>query len=205
MTIIEQKLIQNSQAIFDTLEKWDAFNELQQLNAQIVEHWLAVGTKKLRENIMPNLSKDWSWKPWGNERDTRWYLEAFGFGSLSIGFGWRYQFHLHLIDANRFDSKWIDEQLKTPKYAKLLTPFGFDPRLDFGYGSKAMERNYNFTFENPNVDNIPIHELAWYAAHRTEDFVKQAAIKIKRFTSDLEMTDLLKELNSEARGRMVIG
>jgi hypothetical protein len=115
-----------------------------------------------------------------------------------VGFGCSYQFHLHLNDTKRFDSNFIDEQLQKAKYTKLLMPFGVNPRFNSGYGSRVKDTNFDFTFGSINDGNIPQSELAWYAAHRPDDFVKQAASKIEQFTRDMEMTRLLSELNAEA-------
>ena len=146
---------------------------------------------------MPNPSDGWRWAQWGSPSCTRWYLDKFEFGSLAIGLGWPYHFHLHLGDSKRFNSGLIDEQLRTAKYAKLLMPFGVQSKVPTG-DSKAVEEHFNYTFGSPNDGGIPLAELAWYAAHETEKFVKQAVAKIEGFTRDMEMTNLLHDLNEAA-------
>ena len=197
--MIDQELIKKSHDIFDKLDKWNALFELHALSPKITDHWLKIGTRALREHFRQHRSGGWCCEHWDNEIDTQWYLEGFGIGSLAIGFGWKYEFHLHLKDSNRFNSGRISEQLRTEKYGKLLMNFGVEPKLDGGHGSLAMEQNRNFTFENSNHGQISLPELAWYAAHETDNFIKQAAAKIERFTRDEEMTRLLTELNADAK------
>ena len=198
---IDQQLIRKSQAIFDDLAKWNALFELHALTNTIQDYWLTIGTKGLWKYFDQGLPDSWVYKKWDCDWETRWYLKEFGFNSLAIGFGWHYEFHLHLIDPKSFDTNLIDKQLKTEKYAKLLKPFGVNPPAPNRSGSKAVESvgTFNFTFGSANDGNIPLRELAWYAGHRTDDFVEQAADKIKQFTHDPEMTHLLTELNAEAR------
>jgi hypothetical protein len=76
-----------------------------------------------------------------------------------------------------------------------------EPKVPVRSGSKV--RKYpDFTFVSLNDDGtIPIDELAWYAAHRPEDFSKEAASIIERFTRDEELTRLLTELNAEAEAK----
>jgi hypothetical protein len=92
----------------------------------------------------------------------------------------------------------IDQQLRNEKYAKLLMPFGVNPSLNLP-GSKVMARYIDFSFGSRNDGNIPGHELVWYAANRTDDYIKQVAGKIERFTRDPEMARLLTDLNTEAQ------
>ena len=198
MNVIEQKLVQKSTAIFNSFDKWSAFLELSSLQPHITKHWFTMATQKLRAHFTANPSDGWKWKEWGSPTDTLWFLEKFGSDSLTVGFGWNYQFHLHLGDGKRFDANLIDKLLQTKKYTKLLIPFGVNPRLNSGSGSRVMDAHFDFNFDSDNDGSIPQAELAWYAAHRTEEFARQAASKIEQFTRDGEMTRLLSELNAEA-------
>jgi hypothetical protein len=204
MTIIEEKLIQKSQAIFDQLDKWNAFIELKNLSDQIIENWLAIGTEQLRKHFEENRPQRWRWKPfWFPDRDTRWYIEEFGGDSLAITFA-DYKLCLHLSDTKRFDHNWIGEQLRGEKvkYAGLLLPFGMNPVFKAGPTEWVVEEKYDFAFGRPSEGNINRWELAWYASHQTDNFVTQAAKKIERFVGDPEITRLVTELNAEAQKRM---
>ena len=196
MTKIEQTLLQKSQTIFDKLDKWKAFIEMQEL--KIKDYWLKIGAKRLREYFDKNRSDGWRCEQWGDDLSTQWYLEKFKLGSLAIGLRWGVQLHLHLRDSNRFKTNIIDQQLKSGKYAKLLMPFGVNPLLNAS-DSKVQARYADFTFGSLNDGNVPDYELAWYAVNRTDDYIKQMAGKIEGFTRDPEMTRLLEELNAEAQ------
>jgi hypothetical protein len=198
MTIIDQKLIHEAQAIFDDLGKWNAILDLERLRPEITKHWLAIGTKRLRQHFDQNPSEGWRWAEWGASTDTRWYLEKFGSGSLPIGFGWSYEFHLHLSDFKRFNPALIDELLKKDEYAPLLMHFDAHSKVPTRSGSKASKYP-DFTFFSVNDEGtIPIDELAWHAAHQPEAFIKEAACMIEMFTRDKVMTRLLTKLNVEA-------
>lgn len=207
MNTIDQKLIQKSQAIFNDpekgLEKWNALLELSKLDDKIQWHWLAVGTKELRNYINHDLPDCWVCEPWGGDVDTRWYLKDYKPDSLAIGFGWKYELHLHhRANYDRIDSELVTQQLETEKYAELLKRFGLNPAKEAvseGWASKIIQRCRDFTFGSRNDGNITVRELAWYAANRTDVFVEQAASKIKQFTHDPEMTRLFSELNREAQ------
>ena len=191
--MIDKELIQKSSAIFDKLDKWNAFLELEQLHEAIRKNWFEFGTKKLRDYFTQNPSEGWCWDHWDSTTDTRWFLKDFKHG-LQIGFGWQYKgFYLFLWDQKIFDTKQLDEQLKDSKYVKLLMLFGGVASQDSTY--KATE-NTIFNFGNPFSGNNPVDEFAWYAFHETDAFVKQAASKIEAFTRNPEMTLLLTGLNN---------
>lgn len=199
MNIIDEKLVSKAARIFDSPEKWSAFLELDRLRSSITTHWLTIGTKKLRDHFTANPSPGWNWKIWDTSTDTRWYLEKFGPGSLGIGFGWNYEFHLFLNDGRSFDSDRIDQLLKTSNYAELLTDF--DPNSPVQTRPRSKARKFpEFTFVGLNINGtLPIDELAWYAAHQSEAFVKEAACMIERFTRNDRLTSLLSEINEQAQ------
>ena len=144
-----QELIQKASTIFGSIDKWNAFLELEKLHQGIKDHWLAIGTKRLRDYFTEHPSKSWSWEQWGCLTDTRWHLKDFRSG-IAIGFGWQYKgFYLYLNDPDLFDTKQIDEQLISSEYAKLLTPFGglAKPYDKSGWQIKAEEQP-NFLFES---------------------------------------------------------
>lgn len=199
MNNIEQKLVQKAQAIFDTFDKWNAFLEIEHLRGAITERWFEIGTKKLREYFTQNHSEGWRWKEWDNARDTKWYLEEYGPDSLVVGFGWRYELHLYLKEGEQFDTSTVDKLLQTSKYAKLIAPFGPNAIFNGGSGSRVKDSNFDFAFNSINDGDIPQDELAWYAAHQTDEFVRQAASKIEQFTRNEEMTYLIASLNAEAK------
>jgi len=201
MNVFEQKLVQNAQTIFGSFEKWNALLELAQLQPQITRHWLTIGTKKLREYFTANPSEGWRWNEWGCSTDTKWFLDRFGFDSLAIGFGWDYEFHLYVNDMKRFDTAFIAQQLKTEKYAKLVMPFGLNPRINGRSGSMIMAAALDYNFGNLNSGKVSKDELAWYAAHETDKFVCQAAFKVEQFIRDENMNRLLIELNEEAESK----
>jgi len=190
---MNKELFRETHNLFDTPEKWNAFVELSNFRGEIEFKWLANATQKVRKHFLDHPPEYWTFESWDNDVDTRWHLSEFGRSSLAVGFGWNYQFLLHLIDFEKFDSELITENLRTEKFSPILRCFD---RIDrqFETNAKALEYQ-NFHFGSTNDGRIPVSELAWYAAHETDQFVAQAIEKVERFTNDSMITGLMRELN----------
>jgi len=192
----DEHLTKNAAALFDEVEKWNAFLELTEMSDGIVEHWLISATRELRNHGGDDAS-GWEMTSWGNEFDTKWYLPEFGEDSVVIGF-WDYEFTLSVEDQEAFDIEIARQQLNEPGFAALrglFTEFT-DPKISQIIGCRP---NGMFRFGSPRDGNLPWAEFAWYTANRTEEFVEQAIQQVERITKNPEITALVAELNRAAR------
>ncbi len=195
---MKNKLISQTAEVFNSIEKWNTFNELVNIRNDIEYNYFKKAKEPILNYYYNKPSEKWFCEPWGDKNiDLKWYLKDFGINSLSIAIGWRFELHLRLDDLETFDTEKISELLKTSKYGKILTAFD---RIDrqFEPNMKAMEyRNYNFG--SVNDGNLFPTELSWYIANRTDDFLSQLTTKIDRFISNEEITDLIYEINNLAK------
>ena len=129
----------------------------------------------------------------GEPPDSPWYfLEEFGRDSVGIGYGWRYHLCFGVASGSRVDRTALVEALGREAFQPLVDAFG---RKDLPEFSFPLEQYGNFSFGAVNDGNVIGHELAWYAGHRTDSFVKQAAAKIEAIARKPKITELLRKLN----------
>jgi hypothetical protein len=193
---MQKELLNRAMGIFDSPEKWNAFIEIANQKEEIKKLYFQKLHQFLWKYFHENQIKGWGFDTWGDPKeDLCWYLEEFGKESLALRIGWKYQFHLNLIDTANFDSKMMNELLKS-EYSSLFASFD---RLDKQYGinSKAEEwRNYSFNSPYDSFfDWAQVDYLAWYAGNRTEEFANQIIKKVEKFTKDEKLTKMLYELN----------
>lgn len=184
---------------FNNVETWKSFVELIPLQGEIETVWLEAASEKLRQHFK-TIHADcpgWSFREWGASRDTWWYLEDFGAGSVGIGYGWGYHRCFGVADqfGSRIDRDALKAALNQEAYRPLLKAFG-GPGQTTPYGH-ALEIYGDFTFNSDINGHLLPHELAWYAGNETDLFVKQAAAKIEAFACNKEITALLWRLNQE--------
>jgi hypothetical protein len=194
---MQKELFNQAAELFDTPEKWDAYLELVNQKEAIRIHYLKKVKQPLLKYFNENPSEDWICEPSGNtDFDMRWYLRDFEKGSLALTIGWLFKFVLHVENVTKFDSKKIDDLLKTD-YSFILT--GFD-RIDrqFEHTVKILE-DRNYVFGSPYDHHFNDAQLAWFAGNRTQDLVNQIIVKVERFTKDKEMTRMLYEVNQKAK------
>jgi len=197
---MQKEIINQAIELFDTHDKWYAYLELANQKDQIINTYLQRVKQPLLKYFVENPVEGWVCEPWGDPNyDLRWYLNDFGKKSLALALGWRFQFHLHLEDTEKFDSKRIDELLKS-EYALILSAFD---RIDrqFEPTTKAMEsRNYSFDCPSDySFDNSQLDKFAWYAGNHTESLVEQIIKKVERFRRDEEITKMLYEINEKSK------
>lgn len=197
---MQKEIINQAIELFDTHDKWYAYLELVYQKDQIRNTYLQRVKQPLLKYFVENPVDGWVCEPWGDTNyDLRWYLKDFGKKSLALALGWRFEFHLHLEDTEKFDSKKIDELLKS-EYALVLSAFD---RIDrqFETTTKAMEfRNYSFDCPlDYNFDNAQIDKFAWYAGNHTESLVEQIIRKVERFRRDEQISKMLYEINEKSK------
>jgi len=189
--------------LFDTSEKWNSFLELVSAKDDLVY----LSFKQLKQPIVKyfndNQIKGWICEPWGDKNvDLRWYLEEFGINSLGLTLAWRFEFHLYLNDTTKFDTKKMNDLLKTSEFSALTSAFNRIPDKMYEDQTKAMEyRNYSFGSPfDEYFDNYHVDHLSWYAMNKTEDFANQIIQKVEKFRSP-ELTEMLYKLNKECQIR----
>ena len=197
---MQKELLNQAIGIFDTSEKWNAFVELANQKENIKSHYLQKVKQPLLNYFNANPVKGWVCEPWGDPNyDLRWYLEDFGKNSISLAVGWRFHFVLHVEDTNAFDTKKIDDLLRSD-YSIILSSFD---RVDrqFEHQLKVVEvRNYSFNSPyDTNFDDSQLDKLAWFAGNDTENFAAQIIKKVERFRQDENLTKMLYELNEKTK------
>ena len=201
---MQKELINQTMAMFDSAEKWDAFIDLSNMRGDVVNEWFRKIKTPLTAYFQKNLPDRWGFESWWDSScDMRWYLKEFGKNSLALTTVWKYQFCLHLEDASTFDSDLITNRLKDPEYAEILLAFDRidEPPTDPKFKVREI-RNYHFDASCPyngHFNDEDVSQLAWYAANRTSEFVSQIISKVERLTNDRKITDLLYKLNGEAK------
>ena len=185
---MQTELLNQALALFNTPEKWNAFVEMANQKEKMQFHYFQKLKQPLLKYFNENPVDMWVCEPWGDPNyDLRWYLKDFGKGSLSLAVGWRFCFVLHLEDINSFDSKKIDELLKTD-YSIVFSSFDrVDRQLE--HQLKVVEER-NYFFNSPydfHFDNSQVDKLAWYAGNKTEEFAEQIIKKVERCKRQLQM------------------
>ena len=190
---MNEHLIKMAADWFDDQDKWFSFLELCSAKDGIEYRWMNMATEKLRQHCQIS-PPGWNYVAWGCARDTWWYLDEFGVDSIGIGFGWcyRYCFGARGSLVNR---TLLRKKLQDPQYSPLIAAFG----MIHERGSEGFEfvQDRGFAFGSPNDGRIPVSEFAWYAAHKMDSFIQQAAAKIEAFTKNLEIERLMIQLNRE--------
>jgi hypothetical protein len=193
---MNQELLKQSIAIFDTQDKWDALFEIHNQSPNIINYWLTIGGRALRESFADD--SVWGCEKWGNETDIRWYLKEFGKESVGIGFGWpEIGLHLHLIDSPTYGYGRAAELLGSPVFKPLLELFELQrPHRYASEGGLAYNTTIN-PFSGAADTQVRKRELAWLAAHKTEDYVRKMGEIIRRLTDDARHTGLFREFNHQ--------
>jgi hypothetical protein len=197
---MQKELLNQAIEIFDSYEKWNAFIELANQRDAIRLFYFQKLKQPLLKYFSENPVEGWVCEPWGDINcDLRWYLKDFGIRSLSLAIGWQFHFVLHIDDIGSFDSKKIDDLLRS-EYSIILSSFD---RVDRQYelNLKVVEvRNYSFNCPYDTCfDNSQIDRLAWFAGNETEKFARQIIKKVERFRLNKELTKMLYELNERTK------
>lgn len=197
---MQKELLNQVLGIFDSSEKWNAFVEMANQKETIKWHYFQKLKQPLLNYFNANPVEGWVCEPWADTNyDLRWYLKDFGKNSISLAIGWTFHFMLYVEDTNAFDTKKIDDLLRS-EYSIILSSFDrvdrqFEPQL------KVVEvRNYSFNSPyDTNFDNPQLDKLAWFAGNETESFAKQIIKKVERFRQDRDLTKMLYNLNEQTK------
>lgn len=197
---MKQDIIQEAVNIFDTPEKWEAFYEMEKERPKIINHWLALGAKELREEFRKSPG-NWQCDIWGAERDTRWNLSDLGGGSINVGIGWE-TFEFHLFDLRNNDEIWQKTTglLEEPDFRYLRERIG--PRCYRATWQKEhlLLADLNFDPLETGADSgFRPRLIAWHAGQKTPSFfVKKTLAWIRGIIEDKEVVRLIRELNKRS-------
>ena len=190
---MNQELLKQAKAMFDTPEKWNAFLELVWQKDEIRNQWFL----KLKEEANKKFSTDefvegWVFNSWG-VWDLHWYQKEHGDKSIGLLIGWWGDMTLY-CNGEFYDTAKIHDLLRSERFAPLLSCFN---RIDRFYeGGRLAIETRNFSFDSPHDTKFDVDRLGWYAGNKTEDFLNQLAEKVNRYRKNEEMNSLLSELNS---------
>lgn len=196
---MSESIIEQSKEIFGTIEKWQAFHEMQLAIPTIVNHWLEIGAAAMREEFSRTAGK-WACANWGSDRDTRWYLEDLKQESISLGIGWE-TFELHLFDGRGGESTW-----KTALDLLSHQDFtGLKERIDHR-GARAYAHTYRTLLSDLQFDPFSSGHgevfrprfIAWMAAHKTDEFVEVTLARIRTLLDDEEFIRLVRDLTQRS-------
>jgi hypothetical protein len=191
---MNQELLNQAKAMFDSPEKWNAFLELLWQKDNIKNQWYL----NLKEDITKTFStdffsKDWDIKIRGNF-SYQWFLKAYGENSISI---WIEDGILSLFASDAHDIEEVYKLIKSENFAPLVNCF---KRIDVSYqGGYIIKEERNFSFGTSTDERFDFEKLAWFAGYRTKEFTKQIADKVNRFRLNEDVTNLLSELNRQTR------
>jgi hypothetical protein len=198
---MKQDILQEAANIFDSAEKWRAFYDMEQASLSIINHWLTIGAKALRDEFQKKTGQ-WECSIWGNSpRDTKWHLSKLGEKSIAIGIAWE-TFEFHLFDGRYNDEKWqkAADLLDGPDFRQLVSRIGPRCYRKDWKNEKLLLADLNFDPLGSGADPLFRSRLiAWHAAHRTGDFVEKTLGWVRRFImEDKEMVRLIRELNERS-------
>ena len=197
---MKTNLIEESENVFKSLERWTAFYEIERQVGPIIDHWLTKGARALRQNFADHPSPSWNCSDWGSPRDTRWYLDGEqGKHSISIGIGWP-NFELHLFHGG-CDQECREQALKVlesktfePLRALTGSPeFNAERKRE---GCILSVRDFN-PFDEVADTTLRSRVIAWNAVNQTTEFVTKVSTKIRQITENPEIVRLIRKLSQQ--------
>lgn len=197
---MKTNLIEESEKVFKSLERWTAFYEIERQVGTIMDHWLTKGAQALRKVFAGHSKQSWKCSDWGSPRDTRWYLKGEnGEQSIGIGIGWQ-EFELHLFHGgcDAVIRERALQVLKAPNFEPLCALTGTieDRANRRKEGSILSVRDFN-PFDEVADPGLRNRIIAWKAVNQTSEFVTKVAAKIRQLTEDPEIVRLIRKLNQQ--------
>jgi hypothetical protein len=198
---MNQDLLHQAAAIFDTSDKWRAFHDMRQACPDIVNHWLRAGSDLLRREFA-NHTK-WKCDTWGHDRDTRWYLGELEKESINVGIGWE-TFELHLFDGRSHET-WQEAVtlLEKQEFQYLINRIGPRCYRSTWQKERLLLADLNFDPMQTGADQaFRASLIAWHAgrsAHGATDFVDKTAAWMRQLLEDDEFVRLIRKLNQDSR------
>ena len=192
--------IEEAANVFNSIDRWTAFYEMQQKIVPITEHWLTMGAVALRQEFAVRPSPSWKCADWGGTRDTRWFFdEEGGKQMIGIGIGW-FDFELHLFhggydqEARKGALEVLESHCFEP--LRILTGSPETRSAQKKEGSILSIQNFN-PFDEVADPVLRQRIIAWHAGNNTAKFVEKTSAKIRQITENPEIVRLIRELNKK--------
>lgn len=173
-------------------DHWLSFVEIANHKEAIKAIWFSKLNDKLIRHFTNNMPDTWSWE----ERKICWHLKEYNSSSLSVWLENFSKFSLYSYDLE-YDKAKIKELLDSKQFAPLTNSFErIDKRFDGGY--KIVEYA-NFSFDTPLDGRYSNDSLAYHANVNTDSYAQQIIEKVERIINDDLLTELIREINAEAK------
>lgn len=187
---MNQELLKQAKALFDSPEKWNAFIELVYQKDNIRTQWYQTLKEEVDKTFKTKyFSNDWDFKIWGNS-SYQWFLKEYTENSISLWFEDGI-FSLFASDAHNIEE--VYRLIKSETFAPLTNCF---ERIDNSFqGGYILKEERNFSFNTPYDTRFDFERLSWFAGNQTVVFASQISDKVNKFRLDSKMTQLLNELN----------
>jgi hypothetical protein len=191
---MNEELLKQAMALFNTPEKWNAFRELVNIDDSIQQKWWKKLQQEVYKRELETANPEWDifiWDDWG---DIRWYIKEWWRDSLCVHFGGD-DFRVY-AGFGDLDKDKIADLLNNEKFYALKLCFD---RVDGSDETTIGWEERNFSFNTIYDGNIPNHQiLSWYAGHETEKFADQIIAKVRKFQTP-EITALFCEINERCQ------
>ena len=185
--------INEASRVFDSPEKWEAFNQLIEIKKDIVRIWYENLRKSVAEKIRSNnnLNK-WRERKWtGTYYSYGWYLDEFDQNSLVI-----------LFEDNQF-CLWIESNIFNVD--KIISDFG-NSKLFTKFFSEEIRSANEYLVKKSNPIDIfnktDTESIAWYAGNNHEGnilFIDKVYDFFVSFMEDDEIVKIIKNINTNYR------
>ena len=199
--MINRDLLQQSVRIFDSQEKWNALFEIYSQSNDIIQAWMETGAEALRSDFAARPSVGWTCVEWEAKRETKWFISDLGRDSICLAFAWPYwEIHLFYKLPAEFDETEAKRLVSLDEFRPLRALFAPEKTPDRGgkYRLLASDSTFN-PFSGLSEEPLRQRELAWYAAHETDRFVKEVSNRMRQITDDAALTKLVRDLNRRAK------
>lgn len=190
-----QDILEHEPKIFPDAKSWSAFHEMAGYRDQIRLELYKHGTIALQEHLKAQDYDGWSVAAWGNpNEDTVLYLNDFGVNSIAIRLGWQYNLLL---------APWGNYCCDLEQGRQLIKDLPLLSKFEQLGGSSTTtpnalamnSRRFEFAVNDKMQTIIDVSDLAWYAANRTDEFVKQVVNKLEVFITDPKATEQIYHIN----------
>jgi hypothetical protein len=184
---------------FEERAQWNSFLELIKCKDFICNSWFDVLKIELNDCFgIRNKVEKWSYSS-KDSWDYRWYITEFGKESFCLRFD---RLSLFLwANRNVFNIKEISSLLNDKKFTPIISAFEKQNEINAEDNEYKIVETGNFLFDENDCNNgrFNLDQIAWYAKHKTNDFVEQLEKKIDKFRKNDNITELLIEINRKCK------
>ena len=191
---MNEELLIKAMQLFQTAEKWNAFNELANRRDDIQYRWWQKLRTEVHQRELHGGDPDWVIFTWGNW-EIRWYVKGEHENSLAIHFS-AHQWLRICSGFGYLEPNKVNKLIEDQRFNEIVKPFD---RIDWKSHDSIGAENKNFEFGS--IHDHYFHDtraLAWYAGNETEKFADQLIAKVRKFQTP-KITALFKEINEKCR------